>query len=94
MPPHDAGWDWFDGADSTAVGPDASDLAAAFARCFRGADGERVLRHLEAATLDRALGPEATDAELRFLEGQRRLVAAILGLVERGRNPGAPARHP
>jgi hypothetical protein len=36
-------------------------------------------------TLDRALGPDAPEAALRHLEGQRQLVATVLALVARGR---------
>jgi hypothetical protein len=70
-------------AASPAAPPD-DDLAGAFARCFAGADGARVLDHLRAATLLRSLGPEASDGALRHLEGQRALVGRILGLVARG----------
>ncbi|MBP5858457.1 hypothetical protein KAJ83_15660 [Marivibrio halodurans] len=64
----------------------------AFARCFAGADGERALAHLARITVERVLGPEASDAGLRDLEGQRRLHHHILGLIERGRTaPGARA---
>jgi hypothetical protein len=62
-----------------------ADLALAFARCFRGRDGEWVLAYLKAMTLDRALGPNVADATLRHLEGQRQLVAYMLNMVERGR---------
>ena len=86
----DPGWDWFETSDSGAVEDASPDLAACYARCFRGADGERVLAHLKAATLGRVLGPSCTDAELRDAEGRRGLVATILALVERGRTPGVP----
>lgn len=77
------GWDWL---DATAAPPEgAEDPAPAFARCFAGPDGARVLAALRAMTLDRALGPDASDAALRHLEGQRQLVAAILALTARGR---------
>lgn len=66
---------------------DAAQLARAFARCFAGADGARVLDHLRRLTTGRVLGPEATCAALRHLEGQRALVAHIAGLVARGRRP-------
>lgn len=79
------GWDWFDRAE--APGSDRA-LALAFARCFRGGDGEAVLAYLRAQTLARVLGPGANDALLRHLEGQRQLVAHILHLVERGRAGG------
>lgn len=64
------------------------DAAELFARVFRGADGDRALAVLRAVTLDRTLGPDASDAALRDLEGRRRLVSWISTLVERGR--GAP----
>ncbi|MBI1986646.1 MAG: hypothetical protein HYS64_08355 [Rhodospirillales bacterium] len=79
------GWAWFDRGDA----PEADRaLGEAFARCFRDHDGEAVLDHLRAATLERALGPGATDAQLRHLEGQRQLVSHIINLVERGRAGG------
>lgn len=87
-----AGWDWLealpsDGPDIAEVPAEAStDPAPSFARCFAGADGLRVLAVLRAMTLDRALGPDAPEAALRHLEGQRQLVAAILALVARGRS--------
>lgn len=67
----------------THADPDDA-LAGAFARCLAGADGRRVLDHLRARTLQRALGPDAPEAALRHLEGQRALVAQILALVARG----------
>ena len=82
------GWDWFDGE---AAGPGAAadrEPALAFARCFRGRDGARALSYLRAITLDRALGPDAPDALLRHLEGQRQLVGHIGLLIERGRSHG------
>lgn len=75
-----AGWAWF--TDRPPAG--GEDPAAAFARCFAGPDGARVLAVLRAMTLDRALGPDAPDAALRHLEGQRQLVATVLALVARG----------
>lgn len=81
------GWSALE-AVPAAASPD--DPAPAFARCFAGPDGERVLNTLRAMTLGRALGPDAPDAALRHLEGQRQLVAVILALVARGasRGPG------
>lgn len=83
-----AGWDWLEAPPSSgsdgATAPEA-DPAPGFARCFAGNDGARVLAVLRAMTLDRALGPDAPEAALRHLEGQRQLVATILALVARGR---------
>lgn len=82
----DPGWGWFE----PPAPPDNSQrlaLARAFARAFSGADGELALSHLRALTLERCLGPEASDSALRCLEGQRLLAAHILSLVDRGRDP-------
>lgn len=86
MKNNNKGWAWFGGVEP-GVGetPEDRSLSIAFARCFRGADGERVLRHLTAMTLEQALGPGANDAVLRHLEGQRQLVAHIRSQIERGR---------
>mgnify|MGYP000950549487 CR=1 FL=1 len=76
------GWAWFapPAAPSTPGAASGTDAAPAFARCFAGPDGARVLASLKAMTLERALGPDAPDAALRHLEGQRQLVATILAL--------------
>lgn len=87
----DPGWGWFDpNTDPLPAETLENDraLALAAARCFRGADGERVLAYLRAITLERALGPGAPDTLLRHLEGQRQLVAHIAMLVSRGRDGG------
>jgi len=86
--PVDDGWNWFGGTgtDDRDADTDDAGLALTFARCFRGTDGERVLAHLRALTVERVLGPSATDAQLRHAEGQRQLVFHILSLIERGRN--------
>jgi hypothetical protein len=90
------GWDWFDtvGAnpDDVAAAHEAdAELARAFGNCFRGNHGGRVLRHLRALTLDRVLGPESPDTLLRYIEGQRQLVAYICALVERASHGPAAA---
>lgn len=81
----DPGWGWFDDAASAPSGRDQPELCRTFARCFSGHDGQRVIEHLTKAILNRRLGPQAGDAELRHLEGQRCAVAYIIAMVERGR---------
>ncbi len=91
MATDDPGWAWFDGprpADPAVAEAAERELALAFARCFRGAEGTRVLDHLRARTVNRVLGPDAPDTYLRHLEGQRQMVAAIVALVDRGRDGG------
>lgn len=78
------GWAWFEPADAAPADADA-ELCRAFARCLSGPDGERVMRHLERVMLDRRLPPQASDAQLRHLEGQRHAVAYIATMVARGR---------
>jgi hypothetical protein len=87
MPTEDAsqGWAWF--SHSAAAGEPLAEepaLCGAFARCFAGADGQAVLEHLRRTVLERRLAPNASDAELRHLEGQRCAVAHIVAMVERG----------
>ncbi len=62
-----------------------TELAYAFARLFATDDGRAVLRHLRTVTLERVMGPEATDAQLRDLEGARRLVKRIENMIASGR---------
>jgi len=86
----DADWEWL-AEHSRETGAEQGtaanrDLSRAFARCFATADGQQVLAHLRRLTLDRALGPAASDAQLRHLEGQRQLVTQIQALITHGMN--------
>ncbi|MDY6408134.1 MAG: hypothetical protein SPL08_05500 [Pseudomonadota bacterium] len=63
-------------------------IPASYARLFRHPEGGEVLAHLKKMTFERALSPTATDAELRFLEGQRALVALILSFIKQGQQQG------
>ena len=54
-------------------------------RCFNTPAGIQVLKHLREITIERFFGPNATEAELRTLEGQRTLVHQIENLIERGK---------
>jgi len=79
------GWAWFEPPDAAAPDEAEAELCRAFARCLSGPDGERVMRHLERVILDRRLPPEASDTQLRHLEGQRYAVAYIATMAARGR---------
>lgn len=90
----EAGWAWFappvqdaniPGFDDNAHTQCRDETAKAFARCLGSPDGEKVMAHLCAITLDRALSPLAADSLLRHLEGQRQLVGYIKALMRRGR---------
>ncbi len=75
-----------------AYSPDAlnkmeqRDIEKSFARLFTSDDGQKVLAHLQVMTFQRAYGPDSNESQLRYAEGQRALVAAILRLIDRGRN--------
>lgn len=75
-------WDVFETRPSEMIGQD--DIARAYERCFTGNDGAVVLQHLRETTIDRRLGPDATNNEIWFLEGERTLAARILSMVNRG----------
>ena len=62
------------------------EIEKAFARLFSTNDGKIVLSYLHAVTFSRAAGIDATDFALRYMEGQRSLMAQILRLIERGQN--------
>ena len=61
------------------------DIERSYTRLFSSDDGQKILAHLQVMTFHRALGPGADDAQLRYMEGQRSLVATILRLIDRGR---------
>jgi hypothetical protein len=55
---------------------------------FSGVDGEAALAYLTQLTTERCLGPDASDAALRVLEGQRQLVLHLQSLIRLGRDGG------
>lgn len=55
-----------------------------YARAFSTAAGRAVLAHLRKITIERVLGADATDAQLRGLEAQRALVHQIENMISRG----------
>lgn len=80
-----SGWAWFDGPSAPAE--PGRNVCRSFLACFAGTEGEAALDHLRRVFLDRRLPPSATDAELRHVEGQRSVVAYVLALIERARDP-------
>lgn len=65
--------------------PAAQDMERVFARLFASEDGQKVLQYLSTTTFMRAAGIDASDETLRYIEGQRALMANILRMIERGR---------
>ena len=61
-----------------------------YAKTFIAPAGQKVMAHLRKITIERILGPNASDAELRTLEGQRALVKQIEQLISRGKSNEKP----
>jgi hypothetical protein len=57
-----------------------------FTRLFSSEDGKKVLSWLQMMTFHRAVGATASDDQLRYMEGQRALIATILRMIDRGKN--------
>jgi len=65
---------------------DMRDVEKTFARLFASDDGKKALSYLQRATYQRVMSADTTDAQLRYLEGQRALVSSMMRFAERGRN--------
>lgn len=59
--------------------------AVHFTRLFSSDSGKSVIKYLKDLTHNRVLPASCTDAELRFLEGQRYLVSQIENLIKQGK---------
>ena len=80
-----SGWSFLETKGSEeSTAKEAENIAFSFARVFGNGDGAKVLSYLEALTIGRALPPEATDAELRHLEGKRSLYFHIKSMIKNG----------
>ena len=64
-----------------------SELEKHYARTFNSTSGKQVMVHLRAITIERVLGTNASDAELRWVAAQSALVHQIENLIKRGNNP-------
>ncbi len=80
-------WAWFDEhhMDKTLQSTTSLDLQRAFARLLAYPEAETILEHLHAITRDRICGPNASDAVLRYLDGQKALVAYMERMALKGR---------
>jgi hypothetical protein len=56
------------------------ELEKNYFRCFRTPAGESVIGHLRQITIERYLGANASESELRGLEAQRALVQMMIKL--------------
>ena len=62
------------------------DIERSFARVFSTDEGKKVLAWLQVMTFHRAGGASSTEEQLRYMEGQRGLVASILRMIDRGKS--------
>lgn len=63
------------------------DIEKYYARVFSGISGKQVLEHLRSMTIERKIGINATNEELRWWAAQNALVHQIENLIQRGNNP-------
>ncbi|MFQ6760503.1 MAG: hypothetical protein ACLRFM_03855 [Alphaproteobacteria bacterium] len=56
-----------------------------YARVFQTRDGRAVLEHMRKITIERVLGANATDNELRWMESARAFVRQIESMIARGK---------
>ena len=61
------------------------EIERSFARVFSTEEGKKVLAWLQVMTFQRVSGASTTDEQLRYMEGQRSLVANILRVIDRGK---------
>ena len=64
-----------------------NDIEKYYARIFNTPDGKQVLNHLRNITIERILGQNASNDELRWWCAQTSLVHQIENMVKRGNNP-------
>ncbi len=62
------------------------EIERSFARVFSTEEGKKVLAWLQVMTFQRAAGMSTPDEQLRYMEGQRSLVASILRMIDRGKH--------
>ena len=63
-----------------------TDIEKACAKIFSGCASELVIRHLRKITIERVVGPNASESELRTIEGQRALVHQLEQMIQRGKS--------
>lgn len=64
-----------------------NEIEKQYARTFASVSGKQVLAHLRSLTIERILGQNVTDEELRWGAAQNALVHQIENLIKRGNNP-------
>ena len=60
------------------------DIEKQYARVFSGPSGKQVLEHLRSITIERVMGQNISNDDLRWWAGQNALVHLIENLIKRG----------
>ena len=63
------------------------DIEKQYARTFLSASGKQVLAHLRLLTVERIVGPNITNDDLRWWAAQNALIHQIENFIKRGNNP-------
>ncbi len=71
---------------------DSRALQKQFSRLLSRPEAASVLRHLHRITRERLLGPDVSEATLRYMEGQKAILAYMERMAADGNNP--PAMSP
>ena len=64
-----------------------NDIEKQYVRTFSSVSGKQVLAHLRMLTIERVIGPNVSNDELRWWAAQNALVHQIENLIQRGNNP-------
>ena len=64
-----------------------NDIEKHYARIFNTPSGKQVLNHLRNITIERIIGQNISNEDLRWWAAQNALVHQIENLIQRGNNP-------
>lgn len=63
------------------------DIEKQYARAFATNAGQQVLTHLRSITIERIIGPNVSNEDLRWWAAQNALIHQIENLIKKGNNP-------
>lgn len=63
------------------------DIEKQYARTFATNSGKQVLAHLRSITIERIVGPNISNEDLRWWAAQNALIHHIENLIKKGNNP-------
>ncbi len=63
------------------------DIEKQYARTFATNSGKQVLAHLRSITVERIVGPNISNEDLRWWAAQNALIHHIENLIKKGSNP-------